>query len=105
MEKNLFIVVVLVLLSFAVIEGVGWIFSCQPGYVQIDRESTYVGTDTEQFVVLRGSTLYTVISGEVVSGCYRLTEPTQPGGRGTAELAWPHCQKPGSNGNEKLSTR
>lgn len=102
--KNLFILVVLVMLSFLLIEGIGYVFACLPGYTQVDPNTTYVGTDTEHFVILRGSTLYTVLTGEVISGCYRLTEPSVPGGRGTAELAWPHCRKLGSN-DERITSR
>lgn len=93
MGKFFLLLLIMVALAIGIIEVVGSALSERADYAQFSWERSVILKDGERYVVLQGSTLYDVVSGELVDGCYRLTGPSEPGLRGTAELAWPWCEK------------
>lgn len=93
MGKNLVLLVAMIALSILLVEGVGMAMATLPDHQQLDPETTALLTDGGQAAVLVDSTVYELKSGGFQRGCYKLTAPGAPGGRGTAELAWPMCRK------------
>lgn len=90
--NNFLVLLIIVGLGFLALTGaIGVTLANMPGFEQIELANTVIGQDGDQYVILRGRTLYNVLDAQPEDGCYQLTEPVEPGGRGTARKVWLWC--------------